>query len=201
MKLSQLSATQPSGSRGGVQLKLKMHCHFLALDFCFSPYISYYYSAHCTSMACTRARSSALARRPSHRCFAALSSTGSIVLWDSVSFEETFTMRHEEFVTEICFNNKWNSLVSDNFKTTKIWTVSSGQLVADLPKPTDGRALAITVFENNASVFFGSDDKVLRQYSMNAKGKRLAYVRSHVVTGKNTPVEGGYRNLSVFYGF
>lgn len=134
------------------------------------------------------------------RHIAVLSSTGSIILWDSVNFEDTCTMHHEEFVTEMCFNSKWNSLVSYGFKTTKIWAVPSGQLVADIPNPTDSRALAITFSENDTSVLIASDDKVLRQFYINST-ENCWHTLDPTLLQENSPVERGFITSPSFMAF
>ena len=101
------------------------------------------------------------------RHIAVLSSTGSIVLWDSNHFEEVCTMRHAELVTQMCFNSRCDRLVSYGFKTTKIWAIPSGQLVANVRNPGNSRALTITFAENDAKVMIGSDDKIIRQLYIN----------------------------------
>lgn len=134
------------------------------------------------------------------RHIAVLSSTGSIVLWDSVNFEETCTMCHAEFVTEMCFNSKCDRLVSYGFKTTKIWAIPSGQLVTDIPNPTDSRALAITFARNDTSVLIGSDDKVLRQFYLNAADKGW-HTLDPTLLQENSSVEGGFITSPSFMAF
>lgn len=134
------------------------------------------------------------------RHVAVLSSTGSIVLWDSVNFEETCTMCHAEFVTELCFNSQCDRLVSYGFRTTKIWAIPSGQLVANIPNPTDSRALAITFTENDSSVLIGSDDKVLRHFYIKAAEKGW-HTLDHTLLLENSPVEGGFVTSPSFMAF
>lgn len=134
------------------------------------------------------------------RHIAVLSSTGSIVLWDSFNFEVTCTMCHAEFVTEMCFNSKCDTLVSYGFKTTKIWAIPSGQLVADIPNPTESRALAITFAENDTSVLIGSDDKILRHFYVNAADEGW-HTLDPALLQENSPVEGGFITSPSFMAF
>lgn len=97
------------------------------------------------------------------RYFAVLSSTGSIILWDSIHFQELGTMRHNEVVTQMCFNSKGDRLVSYGFKTTRIWAVPSGQLTATINNPSGTQALTVTFAENDAKVLIGSDDEIIRE--------------------------------------
>jgi len=134
------------------------------------------------------------------RHIAVLSSTGSIVLWDSVNFEETCTMPHAEFVTQICFNTKCDQLVSYGFKTTKVWTVPSGRLVATIPNPRDCKALAITFTENNTKILIGSGDKMLRHFDINAceDGWRT---QDPTLLEEDSAVEGGFITSPSFIAF
>lgn len=134
------------------------------------------------------------------RHIAVLSSTGSIVLWDSVNFEETCTMRHAEFVSEMCFNSKCDRLVSYGFKTTKIWAIPSGHVVADIPNPTDSRTLAITFAESDTSVLIGSGDKVLRRFHVSAAEEGW-HIPDPTLLQENSPVEGGFITSPSFMAF
>lgn len=134
------------------------------------------------------------------RHIAVLGSTGSIVLWDSVSFEEICTMRHAEFVTEMCFNSKCDKLVSYGFKTTKIWAIPSGQLFADIPNPADNKALAITFTENDARVLVGSDDKIVRHFYINAVEEGW-HISDPTLLQEKSPVEGGFITSPSYMAF
>lgn len=134
------------------------------------------------------------------RHIAVLSSTGSITLWDSVNFEETCTMRHAEHVTEMCFNSTCNKFVSYGFKTTKIWAIPSGLLVADIPNPRNSKALAITFAENDAKILVGSEDKVVRHLYINAIEKGWQIVDPTLLK-EDSPVEGGFITSPSFMAF
>ncbi len=134
------------------------------------------------------------------RHIAVLSSTGSIVLWDSVSFEMTCTVRHAEFVTVMCFNSKCDRLVSYGFRTTKIWAIPSGQLVAEVASPADSKALAITFAVNDTSILVASDDKVVRYLYINAIGSGWHSPEPDLLR-ENSPVEGGFITSPSFMAF
>ena len=125
------------------------------------------------------------------RHIAVLSSTGSIVLWDSVGFEETCMLRHAELVTGMCFNNACDRLVSYGFRTTKLWAIPSGQLVAEVANPADSKALAITFTENDKTILVASDDKVVRHLYINAVGEGWQIPEADLLN-ENSPVEGGF---------
>ena len=134
------------------------------------------------------------------RHIAVLSSTGSIVLWDSVSFEETCTLRHAEHVTEMCFNSTCDRLVSYGFRTTKIWAIPSGQLVAEVGNPVDSKALAITFAGNDTEIMVASDDKLIRHLYINAVGAGWHIPESDLLS-ETSPVEGGFITSPSFMAF
>ena len=121
---------------------------------------------------------------------AVLSSTGSIVLWNSVNFEEICTMRHAELVTQMCFNSKCDRLVSYGYKTTKIWAIPSGQLIANVINPNSSRALTITFAENDAKVLIGSEDEKIRQLRIDEVGEGW-HTRDLILLQEKHAVEGG----------
>lgn len=134
------------------------------------------------------------------RYIAVLSSAGSIVLWDSVSFEETCTLRHAELVTRMSFNSTCDRLVSYGFRTTKIWAIPSGQLVAKVANPADSKALAITFARNDTRILVASDDKVVRHLSINAVGLGWHNPEPDLLS-ENSAVEGGFITSPSFMVF
>ena len=124
------------------------------------------------------------------RHIAVLSSTGSIVLWDSVSFEMTCTLHHAELVTEICFNSACDRLVSCGFRTTKIWAIPSGQLVFEAVNPADSKALAVAFAANDTKVLVASDDRAVRHLFINAVGSSWHNPEPDLLIDES-PVEGG----------
>ena len=134
------------------------------------------------------------------RHIAVLSSTGSIILWDSVSFEMTGTLRHAELVTAMCFSSKCDRLISYGFRTTKIWAIPSAQLVAEITNPADCKALAITFAENDAKVLVASDDKVVRHLDVNAVESGWHNPEPDLLR-ENSSVEGGFITSPSFMTF
>ena len=121
------------------------------------------------------------------RHIAVLSSTGSIILRDSVTFCTTV---HAEVVAEICFNTKCDRLASYGFKTTKIWTIPAGQLVAEIPNPAGSRALAITFADEDSGISIGSNDKMVRHLCLDAENKAW-HTHDPNLLQENSPLEGG----------
>jgi len=124
------------------------------------------------------------------RHVAVLGSTGSVVLWDSIHFEEVCTMRHAELVTQMCFNSRCDNLVSYGYKTTKIWAIPSGQLIANVPNPANSKALTITFAEQDTKVMIGSDDKIIREFYIDDVEKGW-HTRDYNLLKEKHAVEGG----------
>lgn len=94
--------------------------------------------------------------------FAVLSSTGAITLWKSINFEEVCKLSHQEPVTAMCFNNRGDKFVSYGLRSTKLWSVPSGQIVSSTSNPAFVKAMTITFAENDTKILTGSDDRMIR---------------------------------------
>ena len=125
------------------------------------------------------------------RHIAVLSSTGSIGLWDSVSFETICTLRHAELVTAMCFNNMCDRFVSYGFRTTKVWAIPSGQLIAEVANPADSKALAMAFAGNDTTILVASDDKAVRRLYLNTVGSGWHNLEPDLLN-ERSPVEGGF---------
>ena len=134
------------------------------------------------------------------RHIAVLSSTGSIILWDSINFEETCSLHHAELVTRMCFNSTCDRLVSYGFRTTKLWAIPSGQLIAEVANPADSKALAITFAGNDTKILVASDDKVVRHLYTNATGVGWEIPEPDLLN-EDSPVEGGFITAPSFMAF
>ncbi len=96
------------------------------------------------------------------RYFAVLSSTGSIMLFNSINFEEICTLMHREPVTAMCFNTKGDMFVSYGLRSTKLWSVPSGRILSSTSNPAFVKAMTISFAENDTKLLTGSDDKMIR---------------------------------------
>ena len=134
------------------------------------------------------------------RHIAVLSSTGPIVLWDSVSFEMTCTLHHAELITEMCFNSTCDKLVSCGFRTIRIWAIPSGQLVFEAVNPADSKALAVTFAANDTKVLVASDDRAVRHLYVNAVGSTWHNPVPDLLLDES-PVEGALITSPSFMAF
>ena len=100
----------------------------------------------------------------SSKYVAVLSSTGTIVVWKSANFEEICTLQHGEPVTALCFNGRGDELVSYGLRTTKLWSLPSGQNLSSVPNPVDVKAMTISFTDHEQKILTGSDDRKIRYF-------------------------------------
>ena len=150
----------------------------------------------------------------SGRYLAVLTSLGTVVIWDSLTFAELRTLSHHEHIFTICFNASGDKLASYGFHTTRIWSVSTGRLLRDIPNTTGTRALCITFAENDTVLLLGSDlrkverivledqmegwqdlEASLLEDSMAVKGTFLNSPTSIAFNGEATQIAIAYRGF------
>ncbi len=120
-------------------------------------------------------------------------SAGSIILWDAVTFEEVRTLPHQEQISTMCFGTSSDKLVSYGFKTTKIWSISSGRQLYCFLNPTSSRALGIIFADNDMTVLIGSDDKIIRRASLKHVTPCWRFF-DETVLKEETSLDGTYQN-------
>jgi hypothetical protein len=95
-------------------------------------------------------------------CVAVLGSAGTIFVYDASNFSQLCTLHHHEPMTAICANNKGTKLVTYGLRSTKLWSIPSGQLLQSTPNPPDSKSMTITFAENDSKILTGGDDKIIR---------------------------------------
>ena len=93
---------------------------------------------------------------------AVLGSSGTVYIWNASNFSEICTVRHQEPVTSFCINSKGNICVTYGLRTTKFWSIPSGQILSCTPNPAHSKAMSMTFAENDTKVLMGSDDREIR---------------------------------------
>ncbi|KAE8453869.1 hypothetical protein EG329_007645 [Mollisiaceae sp. DMI_Dod_QoI] len=94
--------------------------------------------------------------------FAVLTSTGSVNLYNSTTFELKQTLEHKERVCAMCFSSCSNLLATYGFRTTKVWSVNTGQIMYQIRNPIGSRALTLTFSAGYTQLIIGSTDRLLR---------------------------------------
>jgi hypothetical protein len=100
------------------------------------------------------------------RYFAVLTSTSTIILWDSSTFQESRRIHHGERVTALCSSKNNDIITSYGSVTTKIWDISTGRLQHSISNPTQTMALGLVFAEKDSAILIGSDDRVIRKASL-----------------------------------
>lgn len=97
-------------------------------------------------------------------------SSGSVFLGNASNLTEVCTLRHNEPVIVLALNKKGNSLITYGLRSTKLWSLPSGQLLSIIPNPNDSKAMAIVFTENDQKILTGSDDRIIRYLHTNDFG-------------------------------
>jgi WD40 repeat protein len=112
------------------------------------------------------AESQALSVTCTGRYFAVLTTSNSIILWDSATCQEIRRLFHKEHVTALCASADGKKISSYGFRTTKVWDLSTGQELYSIPNPSDSRALSLAFAKNDTVIMAGSDDRIIRRVSL-----------------------------------
>ena len=100
------------------------------------------------------------------RYFAILTSSDSILLWDSTTCQKSGEIHHGEHVAAICASNSGKLIASYGFRSTKVWDVATGKESISIPNSGD-KALAFLFSLNDTELLAGSDDRVVRAITLN----------------------------------
>lgn len=98
---------------------------------------------------------------------AVLGSSGSIFLGNAYNLTEVCTLRHNERVMVLALNKKANKLITYGLRSTKLWSLPSGQLISTVANPDDSKAMAIVFTDNDQKILTGSDDRKIRYLQTN----------------------------------
>ena len=102
----------------------------------------------------------------SGRFVAVLTSVGTIILFDVLTFDHVYTFSHLEFCLRMCFNRSGTRLATYGFRTTKIWNTTSGDLLTSIPNPPNARAMDICFAENDTVLLMLTDLRGAWQFDL-----------------------------------
>ncbi|KAL9059037.1 MAG: hypothetical protein Q9162_001425 [Coniocarpon cinnabarinum] len=100
------------------------------------------------------------------QCFAIATSADVIILWDAATCQEVRRLLHKEHVTALCASADGKKIASYGFRTTKVWNLSTGRELHSIPNSSDSRALCIAFANMDTILLTGSDDRIIRQVSL-----------------------------------
>ncbi|KAF4541235.1 NACHT and WD domain-containing protein, variant [Lasiodiplodia theobromae] len=130
------------------------------------------------------------------RHIAILGSVGVIFIWNSQNFSEVAILRHSEHVTAMCFNSNGTKLATFGLKSTKLWSIPSGELLATTPNPTGSKAMSITFAENDSVLVAGSDDKIVRRLRLSDMEAGWVIVEA-ILDKDGANIEGALMNTPI----
>lgn len=90
---------------------------------------------------------------------------GTTYIWDSANFSQVCSVEHGEACLAMTLNKKGNELATYGLKTTKIWSIPSGGLLAWTGNPRYMKAKTIAFSEGSRELLLGGDDNVVRRIS------------------------------------
>ncbi|KAJ5834799.1 Cytochrome cd1-nitrite reductase-like C-terminal heme d1 [Penicillium robsamsonii] len=94
--------------------------------------------------------------------FAVLTKGGVITLYNSTTFETMHVLRHTEEVSAMSFSRGSHLLVTYGHRTTKVWSVHSGEVMHRIKNPIGSTAMAIVFSTGDTQIVIGSTDRLLR---------------------------------------
>ncbi|KAK7534407.1 hypothetical protein IWX49DRAFT_638774 [Phyllosticta citricarpa] len=84
---------------------------------------------------------------------AVLGFTGTIFIWNAGDFSEAVTLSHGEYVSRISFNRAGTRLISYGYRSTKLWSIPSGEVLATCQNPANYDAMTITFAVNDSKAY------------------------------------------------
>ncbi|GJN69743.1 hypothetical protein PLICBS_003795 [Purpureocillium lilacinum] len=105
------------------------------------------------------------------RTVAVLASTNVVHIWDSTNFAEVGRVMHGEAITAMTLTDNGSKLATYGLKTTKLWTLPAGTLLASAASPAYSKATAMAFSVDNSRLLCGSDDNAIRMIDCNNFGK------------------------------
>ncbi|KAL9047362.1 MAG: hypothetical protein Q9214_000046, partial [Letrouitia sp. 1 TL-2023] len=100
------------------------------------------------------------------RYFGILTTSDSVILWNSATCQRSSEIIHGEHVTNMCASNSRKLIATYGFRTTKVWDVSNGKETLSVPNPGQGKALGLRFSKSDAEIWVGSDDRKFWRISL-----------------------------------
>ncbi|MCJ1350834.1 MAG: hypothetical protein MMC33_000815 [Icmadophila ericetorum] len=129
----------------------------------------------------------------SGRFLAVLTSTGTVTLWNSVTFEQVRLFKHDELVHMLRFSCNGNMLVTYGYETTKIWMVSTGSLLHKLTNPSQVQPLALQFSQDDSVLFVGLNTRNLATFELDSHEREWDLSRSRMFQ-EDIEIEGTVLN-------
>ncbi|KAK3388078.1 hypothetical protein B0T20DRAFT_491497 [Sordaria brevicollis] len=144
-----------------------------------------------------RAQGSSIACASKH--IAVLSSDRKVYVWNSKSFIQVVVISLDEHTTAIALSENGEKLATYGWKTTRIWSLPSGTLLAATDTPEDTRAKSLVFADKDQKLLVAGDDNLVRHIECGNFGHGWEVLSSAPL--KDTGVEGAIITSPRFAAF
>ena len=136
----------------------------------------------------------------SNRSMAVLTSVGTVIIFDVLTFERIHTLSHQEYCFTMCFDRAGDQLATYGFRTTKIWNVVSGYLTNTIPNPPKARAMDICFTEQNSVLLMLSERR--EAWCLDLQNTNEEWQTFHAeIFEEGTHIEGANTNSPTSFQF
>ncbi|MCJ1409768.1 hypothetical protein MMC19_003851 [Ptychographa xylographoides] len=101
---------------------------------------------------------------------------GVVVVYYAETCEELRRMNHGEWVTHIAANSTGSAIVTAGITKCKVWEISSGEELYQLPWKTDSNVMTIVFGSDDSEVLVGCDDCSVTSYNMESGTAKWKFV-------------------------
>lgn len=135
------------------------------------------------------------------RYLAVLNTTGTIILWDCITFEELRQLKHGEYAHTICFSEGGDWIASYGALTTKVWDTATGEVRTSAQSIPSAVALALAFTENDDRLLMSSDGNGIFEMSLE-KDKSMWSLRGSLLLDESyNNMDGTYMNSPTMTSF
>ncbi|KAL1878117.1 hypothetical protein VTK73DRAFT_7997 [Phialemonium thermophilum] len=129
----------------------------------------------------------------SGRYVAVVNNLGTITIWDTDTFQQLLVLEHGERVSSVCFNSKGDCLASYGFRTTKVWSCLTGQVLKIMENNVGTGALCLSFANRDMTLLMGSDHRSVMNASLENKDAKWEILDDGILTDVES-LEGTYMN-------
>ena len=136
----------------------------------------------------------------SGRFVAVLTSVGTIILFDVLTFDEVYTFSHLEYCFRMCFNSSGDRLATYGYRTTKVWDTVTGHLLISALNPPNARAMDICFAENNTVLLTLTDLRAAWVFHVQNAVRGWQTLHTELFESENR-IEGAFTNSPTSLSF
>jgi WD40 repeat protein len=99
---------------------------------------------------------------------AALASSNTVHVWDTVNFSECAAIADEEAIISVAMNSTGTRLATYGMKETKMWSLPENKLLGRTINPSQSKPMTMIFHDKDRSLLSGGDDNVIRRLNLDA---------------------------------